>query len=102
MHWLRERGQICAFAVNSNLLPPMVKNRLCSFACRAVVSLRRPVVPSVVPPVKFWYLLKALLAMSMSVVPVSTIPAVFPRMVAPEDPYVVPGRLVYAPAGLRW
>ena len=38
---------------------------------------------------RFWYLLKASLAMSMRVVPVSTIPAVFPRMVAPEDPYVM-------------
>ena len=67
----------------------MVKNRLCSFACRAVVSLRRPVVPSIVAPVRFRYLLKASLAMSMSVVPVSTIPAVFPRMIAPDDPYVI-------------
>ena len=89
MYWLRERGQICAFAVNSNLVPPMVKNRLCSFAYWAVVSLRRPVVPSIVAPVRFWYLLKASLAMSMSVVPVSTIPAVFPRIVAPDDPYVI-------------
>ena len=67
----------------------MVKNRLCSFAYWAVVSLRRPVVPSTVAPVRFWYLLKASLAMSMSVVPVSTIPAVFPRMVAPDDPSVI-------------
>ena len=67
----------------------MVKNRLCSFAYWAVVGLRRPVVLSIVAPVRFWYLLKASLAMSMSVVPVSTIPAVFPRMVAPDDPYVI-------------
>ena len=67
----------------------MVKNRLCSFAYWAVVSLRRPVVPSIIVPVKFWYLLKASLAMNMSVVTVSTIPAVFPRMVALEDPYLI-------------
>ena len=41
MYWLRERGQICAFAVNSNLVPPMVKDRLCSFAYWAVVSLKK-------------------------------------------------------------
>ena len=67
----------------------MVKNRLCSFAYWAVVSVRGPVVSSIVSPVRFWYLLKASLAMSMSVVPVSTIPAVFPRMVAPDDPSVI-------------
>ena len=67
----------------------MVKNRLCSFAYWAVVSLRRPVVPSTVAPVRFWYLLKASLAMSMSVVPESTTPAVFPGMVSAEDPYVI-------------
>ena len=67
----------------------MVKSRLCSFAYWAVVSLRRLAVPSIIVPVKFWSLLKASLVMSMSVVPVSTIPAVFPRMVAPDDPYVI-------------
>ena len=67
----------------------MVKNRLCSFAYWAVVSLRRPVVLSIVAPVRFWYLLKASLAMSMSVAPVSTIPAVFPRMIVLDDPYVI-------------
>ena len=89
MYWLRERGQICAFAVNSNLVPPMVKYRLCSFAYWAVISLRRPVVPAIVAPVRFWNRLKVSLAMSINVVPVSTIPAVFPRMFAPEDPYMI-------------
>ena len=53
------------------------------------MSVRGPVVSPIVATVSFWYLLKASLAMSMSVVPVSTIPAVFPRMVAPDDPYVI-------------
>ena len=67
----------------------MVKSRLCSFAYWAVVSLRRPVVPSIVARARIWYLLNALLAMGMGIVPVSTIPAVFPRMFAPDDPYAV-------------
>ena len=48
------RGQICAFGVNSYVVPPMWKKRLSSFANWAAVIFSRPVVSSSRAPVAFW------------------------------------------------
>ena len=63
----------------------MLKVKLFSELNLELVSLRRPVVSSSVAPVKDWYLLKALVAIKRSVVPVSTMPAVDDKIVV--DPY---------------
>lgn len=54
----------------------MVKNRLCSWANWSAVRRSKPVAWSGTPPVARWYAVKASEAMRMSVVPVSTMPAV--------------------------
>ena len=58
----------------------MLKNRLCRLANWEVVKRRRPVLRSATAPVALWYRLRASEAMSTSVVPVSTIPAVVDKI----------------------
>ena len=53
----------------------------------AVVNFRRPVSLSSVAPVADLYLLKALVAIKRSVVPVSTMPALLDKMVV--EPYLM-------------
>lgn len=77
---LSERGQACAFAVNSKVVPPMEKNNDSSLENWEVVRRSKPVVLSSTAPVADLYRLKASVAIRRSVVPVSTIPAVEDRM----------------------
>jgi len=80
MRVLRLRGHACALAVSSKVVPLTVKNRLWRFANCVGVRRRSPVAASGTAPVAFWYVVKALEAISTRVVPVSTIPAVVERI----------------------
>jgi len=67
----------------------MTKFKLCRLENCDEVNLISPVVESVLPPVADSYRLYASDAMSRSVVPVSTIPAVEGRISEDELPYVM-------------
>ena len=67
----------------------MLKNRLSRLLKLSLEMVKRPVVWSSVAPVAFTYASKALVAMRIKVVPVSTMPAVVSRIVVFEDPYVI-------------
>ena len=65
-----------ALGVSENVVPPMMKLRGFRFEYWVLVILRSPVLESSLAPVALTYLLYASVARRMSVVPVSTIPAV--------------------------
>lgn len=67
----------------------MLKNRLSRLLKFSLEMVKRPVVWSWVAPVAFAYASKALVAMRIKVVPVSTMPAVLSRIGVFEEPYVM-------------
>ena len=66
----------------------MAKFKFWRFAKSAAESVSRPVVWSSVAPVRFVYVLKASVARSVNVVPVSTMPAVWASTAVLSEPYV--------------
>jgi hypothetical protein len=81
------RGQICAFEVISNVVPPMLKYRLFIASNCASVTVKRPVVESSTAPVSCWYFLNASVAIRSKVVPVSTMPELLRRVEELPVPY---------------
>jgi len=84
----------------------VTKYKLFKFAYFAAGIERRPTLPSKTAPITEAYLLNASVAIKMSVVPVSTIPAVVERMVCSpyrmlcsKPQYLEAGRMVVV--GLR-
>ena len=73
-------GQAQAFAVSSNVVPPIEINKDESELNCVGVNRSKPVASSTTPPEAARYATKASVAISTNVVPESTIPAVVSKM----------------------